>query len=139
MIKSSKNLLRVSIVFIIIFVIFILLALFAPLSYDGNLISPSEVMYFISKGILYLIALSYLVLSIICLLYYVNRKIFFIEDKIVYVNFIGIRKTFDPLKCEIKVHRARFDLLFMQKKVCSISFSNDGEIFKFIQGAEKKV
>jgi|SRR5690554_1285293 len=138
MVKSSKNLLIVSIVFIIIFVIFFLVALFAPLSYDGNSISPPDAMHYISKGILYLIALSYLILSLICLLYYVNRKIFIIEGKIEYVNFVGIRKTFDPSNCEIKVHRARFDLLFKQKKVCSISFFNDGEIFEFIQEAEKR-
>lgn len=138
MIRSSKKLLTVSIVFFIFFIIFLLLALFAPLSYEGNPISAPNAMYYISKTILYLIAFAYLIFSIICILYYINRKLIFNDGKLHFINFIGVKKSFDPLDCEIKLHSSRFDLLYKQKKVCSFSFLNDGDIFSFIKQVDKK-
>ena len=137
MIKSSKKILLTSLIFIIICVVFLLIALFAPLSYDGNTISAPETSYYISKAILYFIVAFYFSLSLICLLIYLNRKISFLNGEIVYVNFIGLRKVLEPLNCEIKVLRARFDLFSNQNKVCSVSFLNDGDIFEFIEEVQK--
>lgn len=137
MIKPSKTLFLTSLVFIVISIIFLLIALFAPLSYDGKPISAPETSYYISKAILYFIVAIYLILSLICLLIYLNRRLSFINGEIKYVNFIGVTKSFEPLNCEIKVLRARFDLFSNQKKVCTISFLNEGDIFKFIEEVQK--
>lgn len=139
MIKTSKKMIPVSILFLIVGVVFLLCAMFAPLSYDGILLSPPNVVYYISKSILSLLSVIYFILFGIVLLYYYNRKIYLADNGINYINYLGYKKVLDPKKCDIKILRARFDLYhkYNNKKICSISFMSDGDVFDFIKRIEK--
>ncbi len=139
MIKTSKEMIKVSILFLIIALIFLLIAMFAPLSSAGNLLTSSDVEYHISKIMLYLISIFYFILGGIGLLNYFNRKIYIDDDSINYINTFGKKIILDPKECELKIHRARFDLFYKEsnRKICSFSFLNDGDVFDFIKKIER--
>lgn len=129
----------ISVVFLIVGIVFLLCAIFAPLSYDGILLSPSDIGYYISKFILYLLSGIYFLLFSIVLLYYFNRRLFIRDNLITFINFFGKKRVIDPRSCEIKVYSSRFDLFMKgkKKKICSISLLNDGDVFNFINKIER--
>ena len=139
MIKTSSKLVTVSVIFLIVGVVFLLSTIFAPLSYDGVLLSPPNIQYYVSKSILLLLSIIYFILFGIVLLYYFNRKIYLADNGIIFINYLGYKKVLDPKSCEIKILRARFDLYHKNnnKKICSISFMSDGDVFDFIKRIEK--
>lgn len=129
----------ISIVFLIVGVVFLLCAIYAPLSDDGVLLSPPDIAYYVSKSILVLLSAIYIILFMIVLLNYLNRRIFLSGNTITYINYLGFKTVLEPNKCEIKVLHARFDLYSKEtkKKICTISFMNDGDIFEFIKKIER--